>query len=68
MAFTLRTDEDLDHALEALARDEGVSKQEIVRRAVLERYERAGHAGRVRESTDRMLDRWGDVLDRLGRA
>lgn len=68
MAMTLRTDEELDRALTALAAAEGVSKQEIVRRAVLDRLERSGHAERVSATTDRMLDRWGDVLDRLGSA
>lgn len=66
MAMTLRTDEELDRALSALAAAEGISRQEIVRRAVLERYERAGHASRVSSSTERMVDQWGDVLDRLG--
>lgn len=65
MALTLRTDEELERALDALAEDEGLSRQEIIRRAVLERYERAGHAERVEDATDRMVDRWGDVLDRL---
>lgn len=68
VAFTVRTDDELERALDALARDEGLSRQEIIRRAVLERYERAGHSARVNESTDRMLERWGDVLDRLGSA
>lgn len=66
MAMTLRTDEELDSALAALAAAEGISRQEIIRRAVLERYERAGHASRVNASTERLADRWGDVLDRLG--
>ena len=66
MSFTLRTDDELDAALAALAEAEGLSRQEIIRRAVLERYERAGHRGRVQTSTDRMVERWGDVLDRLG--
>ena len=65
MAFTVRTDDELERALDALADDERVSRQEIVRRAVLERYRRAGHARRVDESTDKMLQRWGDVLERL---
>ena len=64
--MTFRTDEELDNALTALASAEGVSKQEIIRRAVLERYERAGHASRVQGSSSRMIARWGDVLDRLG--
>lgn len=68
MAMTLRTDEELERALEALARAEGLSKQEVVRRAVLERYERAGHRTRVDGAAERMIERWGDVLDRLGSA
>ena len=66
MAFTVRTDEQLQQALDALAEREGLSRQEIVRRAVLERYEQTEHADRVASSTDRMLERWGDVLQRLG--
>ena len=66
MAMTLRTDDELDQALEALAKAEGLSRQEVVRRAVLERYARAGHRRLVDESADRMIAEWGDVLDRLG--
>jgi predicted transcriptional regulator len=66
MAMTLRTDAELEEALRTLAAAEGTSRQEIIRRAVLERYQRAGHAARVQESTSRMIDKWGDVLDRLG--
>ena len=66
MAMTLRTDDELDRALAALAAAEGTSRQEIIRRAVLERYERSGHAARVQESSGRLIDRWGDVLQRLG--
>ena len=68
MAFTVRTDEELAHALDALAEAEGLSRQEVVRRAVIERYERAGHRHQVADATDRMLERWGDVLGRLGKA
>ncbi len=68
MAMTLRTDDELERVLSELAEAEGLSRQEIIRRAVLERYERAGHTRRVAERADRMLQRWGDVLDRLGRA
>ena len=64
--MTLRTDEELDKALSALAEAEGTSRQEIVRRAVLERYERSSHSARVQESSERLMDRWSDVLHRLG--
>ena len=66
MAMTLRTDDELKRALTALVEQEGLSRQEINRRAVLERYQRGGHRERVDDSPQRMVDRWGDVLDRLG--
>ena len=66
MSLTLRTDEELDSALAALAEIEGVSRQEVIRRAVMDRLERSGHNSAVEESTARMLLQWADVLDRLG--
>lgn len=66
MALTLRTDDELERALSALAEAEGLSRQEVIRRAVLDRYERAGHRTRVDASADKLIERWGDVLDRLG--
>jgi predicted transcriptional regulator len=66
MAMTLRTDEELEHALTTLAEQEGLSRQEIIRRAVLERYQRAERRARVDDSAQLMVDRWADVLDRLG--
>ncbi|HEX3839439.1 MAG TPA: CopG family transcriptional regulator [Acidimicrobiales bacterium] len=68
MALTVRTDEEMEKALTTLAAAEGASRQEIIRRAVLERYERSGHVARVAESTSRLADRWADVLERLGTA
>jgi len=67
MSLTLRTDEELDSALAALAEIEGVSRQEVIRRAVMDRLERSGHDSAVEESTARMLLEWADVLDRLGK-
>lgn len=66
MAMTLRTDSALEQALARLSAAEGVSRQEVVRRAVLDRFERSGHTAEVEQSTQRMIERWGDVLDRLG--
>ena len=66
MALTVRTDPALEEALTALATSEGASRQEIIRRAVLERFQRNGHTSRVSDSAGRMIDRWGDVIERLG--
>jgi len=65
MALTVRTDEEMEYALTALSASEGTSRQEIIRRAVLERYERSAHAGRVAQSTEKMQRQWGDVLEQL---
>ena len=65
MALTVRTDDELEAALNALATAEGASREEIIRRAVLERYERSSHVNRVAGSTKKMQQRWGDVLGRL---
>lgn len=64
--MTLRIDDELEQALSALAEAEGTSRQEIVRRAVLERHARNGHVTRVQESSTRLMEQWGDVLHRLG--
>ncbi len=68
MEFTVRTDEELEQSLSQLAELEGNSRQEIVRRAVVERHARSGHTARVRDSADRMMERWPDVLDRFEEA
>lgn len=68
MALTLRTDPELDAALTSLSESEGASRQEIIRRAVMERLNRSAHEHRVQEASEMMLDRWGDVLRRLGSA
>jgi len=65
VAMTLRTDDELDAALAALADAEGISKQEVVRRAVLEKLARSDHRSTVESIAQEMLDRWGDVFERL---
>ena len=37
MALTLRTDDELERALDLLCEQEGLSRQELIRRAVLDR-------------------------------
>lgn len=66
VALNLRVDAELDAALTALAAAEGTSKHEVIRRAVFDRYQRAAHVASVSDSADRMMARWGDVIDRLG--
>jgi len=66
MALTLRTDAELERALTALAESEGLSRQEVIRRAVLERFERAAHRTKVEVSARELQERWAAVLDRLG--
>jgi predicted transcriptional regulator len=66
MALTLRTDAELERALDLLCEQEGLSRQELVRRAVLDRAERAGHRKRVDAAAERAVERWNDVLHRLG--
>ena len=66
MALTLRTDSELEKALDALVEAEGASRQEVIRRAVIDRFEHHQHEVRVQTSRAAMMERWGDVLDRLG--
>jgi hypothetical protein len=47
MAITLHPDAELESALTALAEAEGTTKQEVVRRAVLDRYARTVHVAAV---------------------
>ncbi len=66
MAMNLRLDEDDAALLRALAEADGVSMNEAVRRAIRRSAEERGHEARVRSAAEDLLDRWGDVLHRLG--
>lgn len=68
MALTVRTDPELENALKALCESENLSRQEVIRRAVLDRFEVSVHRQRVKSATDVAIERWSDVLDRLGSA
>jgi len=66
MALTLRTDEQMETALNELTSELGLSRQEIIRLAILELHERSLHASLVENATSKMMSRWADVLQRLG--
>ncbi len=66
MAMTLRTDDELDRALTELAEAEGISRQEVIRRAVFERRDRAGHRARVDAIASEVIVEYAEALDRLG--
>jgi uncharacterized protein (DUF1778 family) len=67
MAMNLRLDDDDSALLKALAEAEHVSLHEAALRAIRRSARELAHTDRVREATAEMLDRWGGVLDRLGR-
>jgi hypothetical protein len=66
MAMTLRTDPEFESALAFLTDKDGGSKQEAIKRAVMERAERLGHTERVAALSGEMKERWAETLDRLG--
>ncbi len=66
MAMTLRTDAELDAALTRLSQERGISKQEVVRRAVLDLAERDRHRSRVGEVADAAIEQYAEALHRLG--
>jgi hypothetical protein len=50
-----------------MAEAEGLSQQEVVRRAIQERYERTRHQAAVHEAGTRAVTRYAALLDRLSR-
>ena len=68
MAMNLRLDDEERALLKALAEAEQVSFHEAALRAIRRSARELAHTDRVREATAEMLDRWGEVLDRLGHA
>jgi predicted transcriptional regulator len=66
MAMTLRTDAELDEALTYLSEHEHVSKQEVVRRAVLTWRNSTERRERIDGIAGRVMDEFSEALDRLG--
>jgi hypothetical protein len=66
MAMTLRTDDELDQALTELAEAEGISKQEAIRRAVIEKRDRTSRRTRIDSIARDVIVEYAEALDRLG--
>lgn len=67
MAMTLRLTDDEQDALRERAATEGVSMQELARRAVREYVGLADHRDRVVASARRISEAHADAIERLGR-
>ncbi|RNL61289.1 ribbon-helix-helix protein, CopG family [Nocardioides marmoriginsengisoli] len=68
MAMTLRIDDELDQALTELAAAEGTSKQEVIKRAVIERRDRTVRRELINRIANEALVEYADALERLGKA
>jgi predicted transcriptional regulator len=66
MAMTLRLTEDEQNALRDYAEGEGVSMQDVARRAIRHYIEREQHRERVASAGRRVIDAHADALERLG--
>lgn len=64
--MNLRTDDDTDRRIEALAARWGVSKQAAVIRAISMTHDRETGLAEVDGLLDETLARYGDALHRLG--
>lgn len=67
MAMTLRLSDDEQELLRRRAAEEGVSMQEVARRAVREYVGIEDHRDRVFASARRVLTAHADAIERLGR-
>jgi predicted transcriptional regulator len=66
MAMTLRLTEEENVRLAELAQAEGRSKQEVVRLAIADRYQRMQQEEKLGEVLGRVLPKYRGLLDRLG--
>jgi len=66
MAMTLRLTDEEQHALKERATAEGVSMQDVARRAIRDYVERSEHRDRVATAAERILDVHADAIERLG--
>ena len=66
MAMTLRLDDDEQAALRERAELDGVSMQDVARRAIREYVARTAHRERVDAAARRVMTSHADALRRLG--
>lgn len=67
MAMTLRLTAEEQELLKERAAVEGVSMQDVARRAIRDYLARSEHRSRVSAAADLIVDVHADALDRLGR-
>ncbi len=67
MAMTLRLTDEEQAALRERAAAEGMSMQDVARRAIRDYVARAEHRARVASAAEVIADVHADALDRLGR-
>jgi len=68
MAINLRLTDDEQRLLDAMAAESGLSKSEVLRRALVEKALRDRRSAQVDASLDWALERYDDLLRRLGTA
>lgn len=66
MAMTLRLSDDEQHALKDRAAAEGISMQDVARRAIREYVARSDHRSKVSSATDLILQVHAEAIERLG--
>jgi hypothetical protein len=65
MAMNVRLTEEAEHVLAALAEEDGVSKNEEINRAILDRGARVSRQKAVRALAREAITSYGPLLDRL---
>ncbi len=68
MAINLRLTDSEQDLLDSMAIESGLSKNDVIRRALVEKAVRDGHRDQVEQSLEWALTRYDDVLRRLGEA
>jgi len=68
MAATLRLRPEAQSALDDLVDEEGLSANEIINRAILERAARHGHRAKVRAAWSEIDGEYAELFERLRRA